>query len=152
MKPRSQNKIQVDYTLDDIYKYYIDTHPDEEMYVDKKTFKKIIYMFNKKIMQAVLDDSETFKIPKRLGLLRIKKSKMSFKEGMSCKIDWDATRKYGKTIYHMNDHTNNYRYRFFWQKGTCNAVNKSAYCFEATRTEKRKLAYLLKNNITDYYV
>lgn len=152
MRPRSQNKIQVDYTIDDIYKYYIENHQDKEMQIDKKTFKKILYAFNKKIMNAILDDSETFKLPKRLGILRIKKSKMSFKEGMSAKIDWAATKKYGKTIYHMNDHTNNYRYRFYWSKLSCNATNKTAYCFEATRTEKRRLAYLLKNQITDYYI
>jgi len=34
----------------------------------------------------------------------------------------------------------------------CNAKNKSAYSFEATRTNKRRLAHILKNNITDYYL
>lgn len=152
MKPRSKNKIQIDYTIDDIYKYYCGLHKNDELNIDKKTFKKVLYSFNKKIFKSILEDSETFKIPKRLGFLRVKKVKMSFKEGTSCKIDWALTKKYNKKIYHMNDHTNNYRYRFYWQKSTCNAINKTAYSFQATRSDKRRLAYLLKNNITDYYL
>jgi hypothetical protein len=152
MKPRSKNKVQVDYTIDDIYKYYNELHKDDELKIDATTFKKVLYSFNKKILNAIVEGSETFKIPKRLGLLRVKKVKMSFKDGASCKIDWAMTKKYGKTIYHMNDHTGNYRYRFYWQKSTCNAINKTAYSFEATRYDKRKLARLLKNHVTDYYL
>jgi hypothetical protein len=152
MKPRSKNKIQVDYTIDDIYKYYKELHKDDELMVDAKTFKKVLYSFNKKIFESILEDSEEFKIPKRLGTLRIKKTKMNFSGNISCKIDWALTKQYNKKIYHMNDHTNNYRYRFYWKKTTCNAINKTAYSFEATRSDKRKLAQILKNNVTDYFI
>jgi len=152
MKNRSKNKIQIDYTIDDIYNYYHDMHKNDELNIDEKTFKKVLYTFNKRIFECMLEDSESFKLPKRLGTIRVKKVKMSFKEGSSCKIDWAMTKKYNKKIYHMNDHTNNYRYRFYWQKDSCNAVNKTAYCYEATRKNKRRLAYLLKNNLTDYYL
>ena len=152
MNPRSKNKICADYTIDDIYKYYKDIHGNDDFMVDKKTFKKVLYSFNKKVFDAILNDSEELKLPNRMGFLRIKKTKMNFKDERACSIDYNLTKQYGKTIYHLNDHTNNYRYRFYWKKSMCNAKNKSAYSFEATRTNKRRLAHILKNNITDYYL
>lgn len=150
---RGPGKVKTDYTLDDIYKYYISEHKEDEFFVTIKDFKKIINTFNKKIVSAMLDDSQEFKMPYRLGTLRIKKTKMNFNSENECwKIDWATTKKCGKKVFHMNDHTNNHRYRFYWNKAGCNAKNVSAYSYDATRANKRKLAHILKNNITDYYL
>ncbi len=149
---RNKNKISIDYTLEDIYGYYHNLHHNDGLAVDKKLFKKITYEFNKRIMQYVTESAEEFKIPYRLGVIRIKKSKMNFKDPQALRTDWNESRKLGKTVKHLNDHTNNYKYRFFWHKSICNAKNKTAYCFETTRTLRRRLAYLLNNKITDYYL
>jgi hypothetical protein len=71
MKDRSKNKIQIDYTIDDIYNYYHDMHKNDELNIDEKTFKKVLYTFNKRIFECMLEDSESFKNKKKNCTIRV---------------------------------------------------------------------------------
>ena len=135
-------------TLTQAYKSY-----DDYYKVGYKTYRNICEDFNKKIMDDILLKSKEFKMPFRLGSLRIKKKKMNFSNKLrnKLKIDWKATRENNKVIYHLNDHTNGYNYRWYWEKRNAIIKNKSIYSFQATRTNKRRLATLLQNNEIDYF-
>ena len=63
--------------------------------------------------------------------------------------DWKATkllwmenpmaRENKKLIFHMNEHTEGYWFRFKWDKSIANFRNKIAYSFVPTRNNKKKL-------------
>jgi hypothetical protein len=54
-------------------------------------------------------------------------------------------------VYHLNDHTDNYYYRFYWDKSTCNVYNNTAYSFIPARPNKEKLAKILREGGVDYF-
>ena len=139
---RGEGNYKKDYGSNDVYKYYKKTIIPE-LQVDKQTFRKICDEFNKLIIEEILINSEEIRFPYRLGTLRIKKSKMKYDDKNKLKIDWAASRKLGKRIYHLNDHTGGYKYRFYWTKGI--VKNITAYSFIPTRTNARTLASILKD-------
>ena len=135
----------------EIYKYYKEEVQkickDEEelnkILVNKSLYQTICDEFNKLLIDEILINSEEVRLPYRLGTLRIKKSKMKYDDKNKLKIDWAASKKLGKRIYHLNDHTGGYKYRFYWTKGI--VKNITAYSFIPTRTNTRRLASILKD-------
>jgi len=49
-------------------------------------------------------------------------------------------------VYHLNQHTENYVARIFWNKIGCKVKNKNVYSIVLTYTNKRRIARLLKTN------
>ena len=58
-------------------------------------------------------------------------------------------KKNKKLVFHLNDHSNGYQHRWFWEKRESNIPNHSAYCFLPSRLNKRTLAKALKDENTD---
>ena len=119
--------------------------------VDYKTYRSVCEEFNKKVVEDILYEAGEFKLPYRLGEIRIQKKKMLF-ETSKMKIDWKATKEAGLIVYHMNDHRDNYRYRWYWKKKNVIVQNKTLYSFIPSRANKRELAKLLKTEKSiDYF-
>lgn len=141
-KPRGKSKLINHYTFKDAYKLY-KTDVIKELQVDKKTYSKIIKLFNKLLVEKMLNESETIKLPYRLGYLRIKKNKINYSTN-KMSIDWKTTFETGCKVVHTNEHRNGYRYRFYWSKKGSAINNISFYSFTPVRTAKRNLAKILK--------
>ena len=134
-------------TLKQAYEEY-----DDFYNVGYKKYRSICEEFNKLIIDAILLKAKEFKMPFRLGTLRILKKEMNYSVTKNkLKIDWQETNKQKKVIYHLNDHTDGFNYRWFWSKRKAIIKNKTIYSFQATRTNKRRLASLLKNKQVDYF-
>ena len=157
---RGEGVYKKDYGADECYAFYKNevkkiavTKQDlDTLLVDKKLFRTICDEFNKLLIEEILINSEEIRLPFRLGTVRIKKSKMKYDDKNKLKIDWAASKKLGKRIYHLNDHTGGYKYRFYWTKGIIK--NITAYSFIPTRTNTRTLASILKdkNRQLDYFM
>ena len=138
---------QASCTLVQAYKNYEDFYK-----VGYKKYRSICEDFNKLIIDEILLKAKEFKMPYRLGTLRILKKEMNYAVGKNkLKIDWQETNKHKKVIYHLNDHTDGFNYRWFWSKKKAIVKNKTIYSFQATRTNKRRLAGLLKTKQVDYF-
>lgn len=168
MKKRGPRKIQVDYGRDDIYSLYKKSVDNP---VDKKMHSAVLNSFNKAISKAITENAFEYIIPFRLGILRIKKYKAQYKIDEetgkiigNLPVNWKATnelwkdndeaKKDKKMVYHTNEHSNGYQYKWNFSNYRSNCVNKSAYCFVPSRTNKRTLAALIKDeNFTgDFYM
>ena len=150
---RKTSTIPFGYELDNITGYLKPIEEElEALQVDKQIYRKICDEFNKLLVDEILISSEEIRLPYRLGTIRIKKSKMKYDDKNKLKIDWAASKKLGKRIYHLNDHTGGYKYRFYWTKGI--VKNITAYSFIPTRTNTRRLASILKdkNRQLDYFM
>lgn len=141
-KKRGEGVYKRDFGIKDIYKFYKQSTV-KGLQVDYKVFRDICDEFNKAIIDEILINSEDVKLPVRLGRLRIKKTKMNFTDKNKLRIDWKKSKELKKRIYHMNEHTGGYKYRFFWKKGIIK--NITAYAFIPTRTNARRLASILKD-------
>ena len=85
-----------------------------------------------------------------MGTLQIVKHKPKEYTGKSLRIDYAESKKYGKMIFHLNEHTNGFKYRAYWCKHNMLTTNKTHYQLVMTRDNKRHLAQILKARIRDY--
>ena len=151
---RGKNKVQNPYVLKDIYyKYVNNLHESSLYYVDYNTFVSITTSYIKKIVDVVLDKGMSFHLPARIGDFQIVKKKR--RPTGERAIDWEQTVKVGKRVFTTNNHTNGYKYLWYWARQDANprlsyVINEYKYRFMPCRANKRKLAFYLKNRIKDY--
>jgi hypothetical protein len=151
---RGKNKIQGRLTEVDMYNDYqrkIDT--DGPYDISKDLYKKILALYYKGLMDYMLLEGGIVKLSNRLGYMAITKKKLHLgnkKYNSYLNVDWKETLKHGKVISHLNEHTRGFKYLFTWSKQTATTNNRAYYRFVPTRTNKRKLAALLKSGDYDY--
>lgn len=138
------------YTTKYIYNRLVESNklPVDISYFD---FKALIEDLGKLMSVEVLDRSRELKMPHGLGTFTIVKYKPKTYTWKSLSVDFELTKLYGKQIFHLNDHSNGYKYRMFWAKhDTVAYKNKTKYNFKMCRRNKRYLAQLIKLNKQDY--
>lgn len=133
--------------------------------IDISTYCKIVNDFNKFIMANVFNGNEVV-LPSRLGTLSIKGKKVDIKFDEKGRLkghapDYQATKELWEKcpeckenkqmVFHLNEHTNGIRYKFFWSKNRVLVENKTFYNMIFTRTNKRLLSKLIKDG-REYYV
>ena len=134
----------VNHTAKEMHDYYRKNNPGTE--VPYNQFKYIISEFNKKAAEHILN-GETLNLGNRMGKIRIRKVKRTFDKP---RIDYFETKKLrsqgiAKTVFF----TDEFWYRWAWEKKTCHIPNKSAYRFRPTGGDtgnRKKLPRLLKQD------
>jgi len=146
------------------YKYYRSAGGGLE--VNRKDFCKIVNEFNKHIMQFVFDGDEV-KLPEKMGTISVKgkKIKTEFDEELgritNQAVDYQETNKLWakcpecqkkkQMVYHLNEHSDGIRYKFFWSKERMIVEYKLFYTMIFTRTNKRHLSQLIQKG-QEFYV
>ena len=126
--------------------------------LDQKRYLALNAAYNRFLLEKVLDGHEVT-LPSRMGTLCItgKKQKVRFDDEGNIKglaPDWVATkalrgksekaRKERKIVYHINNETGGYRYRFTWSKKNAIVANKTLYSLKMTRGNKREASKRIK--------
>lgn len=139
------------YTGKDFYKSYIDYVGDNPLYqVEYRVFRDIINDYFKYLRDELIENGKEIKLPCRLGTLSIVKHKPKEYSGRSLRIDYAETKKVSKVVYHLNEHSNFYKYRYYWNKHNMLNHNKTMYQLIMTRDNKRRLAQIIKSKERDY--
>lgn len=125
-------------TFRDIYK----TMPIE---VDYSLYKRVLQEMCNVILEYVLMRSEGFKMPYGLGFIQIGKYKPKTFSQQSLSVDYKASKEYDKKIYHLNEHSDGYKYRLYWSKIPRTFPDRYKYQLGFIRKNKRKLAQLIFN-------
>lgn len=164
---RGPRKVTVDYGRSDIFKAF---KKAEDIDIPQNIYSKVLNDFNREISRLILEEAFEFIIPNRIGTLRIKKYKPKIfnKDGELKKNklnpNWkktnelwakDAEAKANKIlVYHTNEHSDGYEYKWHFSNYRSICKNKSAYCFIPTRTNKRAITALVTNEEFkgDYYM
>lgn len=137
--------VKQSYTIRDMFKEY---HKIDEN-VSYFRFKRILDKFNEIVKESVLNGSESFKMPHRLGLIAIVKYKPKNYDSKSLSKDYKTSKELNKTIYHLNEHSDGYKYRLYWSKNKNTFPEVYKYNLSLVRQNKRKLAQLIFNG-NDY--
>ena len=138
-----ESKASVDFNIRSVYAHMQKTTESSMPY---NRFKEIYTAYVEAIIEYVLD-GYFFKFPYNLGILRIKKRKLTLNKKM-LRVDFAETKKQGKTIYHLNEHSNGYYYKFYWDQGVISGIRK--YTFTPIRKYKRQLARKIFDDKKDY--
>lgn len=125
------------YSLSHAYDFYKKKHGAK---VDKSTYRKICYAFNKSVCEDVLE-GKMVKLPHRLGSLWIKKFQVNPDKPP---IDLNETKKAGKIVYHLNFHSDGWCARWSWSKLNKLVSNLIYYSFTPSRENSRAVAAVMK--------
>jgi len=137
------SQAEVNHNLRDVYSHLQKITGTDITYL---RFKKVYCSLMRALMDYVLE-GYFFKMPYNLGILRIKKRKLTLNKKM-LRVNFAETRKHGKTIYHLNEHSNGFYYKFSWQQGFISGIKK--YSFVPVRNYKRELARNIIDHKKDY--
>ena len=113
--------------------------------VDYELYKRILDEMCRIILDAVLNSSDGFKMPYGLGFMQVGKYKPKTLSGESLSVDYKASREYDKRIYHLNEHSNGYKYRLYWSKIPRTFPDRYKYQLCFVRQNKGRLAQLIFN-------
>ena len=125
-----------------MYKEYIKQYDK----IDYNTYKYIVNCFYDLFLNALFEDSKLIKLPYGLGSVCIVKYKPKTLTQKSLSVDYKASAEYGKKIYHLNEHSDGYKYRLYWSKQPRVFPDIYKYNLNLVRTNKRALAQLIFNN------
>jgi len=148
-----ERKYKVTSSLQGAYEMFKEDNPD----IAKRLYLDVAYDITQTISDMIIRESFEFRIPFKLGFLRIRKKipKLYIKDGRidvnKNIIDWEATLRYwketypGKTrkelkdikdkgiIFQRNPHTNGEVMSFYWDKFTCGIKNITVYTFDPVK-------------------
>ena len=141
LKTRKNKK---SYTIADMYNTWIKENNDVDMIYLR--FKRILDKFNKTILEGLQDRSEGFKMPYGLGYIQIVKYRPKKYNSKSLSKDYKSSNEYGKPIYHLNEHSDGYKFRLYWSKLPQTFPDRYKYTLNFVRTNKRRLAQLIFNH------
>lgn len=127
------------YTIADMYKTFNNAD------VSYSRFKRILDSFNNSVIKCIFEDSQVFKMPYGLGSVCIVKYKPKSYTPKSLSKDYKSSIEEGKTIYHLNEHSNGYKFRLFWSKIPQTFPDRYKYQLQLVRQNKRMLAQLIFN-------
>ena len=113
--------------------------------VDYELYKRILDEMCRIILDAVLNSSDGFKMPYGIGFMQVGKYRPKTLSGESLSVDYKASREYDKRIYHLNEHSNGYKYRLYWSKIPRTFPDRYKYQLSFVRQNKRRLAQLIFN-------
>lgn len=113
--------------------------------VDYGLYKRILEEMCRIILDTVLNSSDGFKMPYGLGFIQVGKYLPKALNDKSLSVDYKASREYDKRIYHLNEHSNGYKYRLYWSKIPRTFPDRYKYQLCFVRQNKRRLAQLIFN-------
>lgn len=147
---KSANKTK-SYTIASFYNDYLDNIERDTVYdIDYTTYRAIITDYFLHLQNKLIEEGKMIKLPYRMGNVQIIKSRPKYLDKRSLRIDYQATKQTGKLIFLLNEHSDMYKYRYWWNKIDMMVPNKSQYQLVATRANKRRLAQIIKNRELDY--
>lgn len=113
--------------------------------VPYSTYKRVLDVMCQIILEHLLNSSEGFKMPYGLGFVQIGKYLPKYLNYKSLSVDYKASRELHKTIYHLNEHSDGYKYKLYWSKVPRTFTQRYIYSLLLVRQNKRKLAQLIFN-------
>ena len=125
-------------TIDNAYRLYRENGGT----ILRPISKKIILAYNKELTQLALS-GKTVQLPHACGTPWIKLYQTNYEKPP---VDLNETKKAGKTIYHLNLHSEGYMGRWIWSKRNNLMRNLIYYSFQACRANKRAVAAIMKKD------
>lgn len=142
---------ELSYTTEDYYDSYNKYVEGNQLYyINRHVFRDIINDYFKYLASEIIDKGRDVRIPARLGYLCVVKNKPTKLNSKYLQVDFKETKKISKRVFHMNEHSDGYKYKFKWSKLSMILALKNLYELKMTRANKRYLATVIKSKKQDY--
>ena len=113
--------------------------------VDYSVYRAVLDSMCNVILEHVLNRSEGFNMPFGLGFIQVGKYSPKDFNSKSLSVDYKASKEYNKRIFHLNEHSDGYKFRLYWSKIPRTFPDRYKYQLAFVRQNKRKLAQLIFN-------
>lgn len=145
---RGKGKIKTEVGNILLYRFYRKINKGKEP-VDIAQFRAIITDLNQKIIDRIVLESEEFKMPYRLGKIRIKKLDLPLGKMPQNKwpVDYKKSKELGFIVYHDDKDI----FRWKWDKRRAIVTNVNFFSFKPSRHNKRYIAKAIKVLNKDYF-
>jgi len=166
-----ERDIEITHVLSDCYKVYKRICIEKGIKpVTLRQYKETCYSFNSKLSDSIIKQSFEYKIPFRIGILRIRKNKQKFRivdgklKPKKSMIDWYQTRYVlwkrlypGKTLSELkqiknkplvmftNEHSNGEVMKWYWDKRYNKITNCRFYLFRPVKQNRLNLGKHIKD-------
>lgn len=139
-----------------LYKEWCQEHP--EISISYTEFQNVIYTFNEGFRDHLLETGLKGKLPWGFGDFVVSKkkplTKKKLKDGkeiIALPIDWKKTREKGMKIYHLNTHTEGYKFRFKWMIKTRRFKYSEVWTFKPSRISSRLIRHYINQGYQHKY-
>lgn len=150
-EPNKSAKRTKSYTIASFYNDYLNDIEKDTVYdIDYTRYRAIITDYFNYLQNQLIEEGKRVKLPYRMGTLQIIKSRPKHLDKRSLRIDYQATKQTGKLILLLNEHSDMFKMRCWWNKTDMMVPNKSKYQLVLTRANKRRMAVIIKNRLIDY--
>lgn len=118
----------------------------------------ILYSFNYEFRDYCLETGLKAKFPAGFGEFCITKYKIKStkewegKEYIKLPIDWKKTKEKGFKVYHMNAHTEGYKFRWLWLFGSQRFFYSELWTFKPSRISSRLIKHYISNGYDQKYL
>lgn len=135
------------------YERFLKEHKLTEQDISFEKFVKNLKVCNWMFIEYALRTGQKVQLPFGFGCLAINKRKpkryveFNGKRYLNLRVDWAKTKQVGKKVYHTNDHTDGYSYKWMWFPKDAKFHLSELYVFKATRLASRAInKYIRKPN------
>lgn len=132
------------------YLRFLKEHKISKDKLSFKKFEKILCLNNWMFTEYVLETGNKVRLPHGFGDFSINKKKLNrFKEHegkryINLRIDWAKTKVEGKRIYHTNEHSDGFNYKWIWFPSSALIYLNRLYVFKPCRYASRAIAKYIK--------
>lgn len=151
VKKRTEGKYKTDNSLKEFYTEYSRAADNRgRLSYTYSIYSDVIKEFNKLLIEKIISEAKTFKIPYNLGYLGIIKYDVNFdpENIKNWKVNYAESKKLGYIVYHDDKE----RYKWCWLKTGLKLKGKRFYKFLPSRDAQRAIAkYKSENPNMDYY-
>lgn len=127
--PTNLPKKHFTYTISDFYKEY---KKESDNPIPYKLYKDIIVDFFVEIMKKIIYENHVFQLPHGLGSILVKARKTNLQ---NARVDFHLTKKFNKTIRHLNQNTFGYYFHIWWEKKHKSFNNHQFYQFKPAESK-----------------
>ena len=151
IKKRKKGKFKTDNSLKEFYKEYSRQADNRgRLSYNYTIYSVVIKEFNLLLIDKIVKEARTLKLPYNLGYLGIIKYEVNFDpENINkWKVNYAKSKELGYIVYHDDP----FRYRWYWDKSSVKLKGKRFYKFIPSRDCQRLIkANKLLNSKMDYY-
>jgi len=146
IKKRKEGKFKTDNSLKEFYEEY----RRGKLSYNYKIYSEVIREFNLLIIDKLISEARTLKLPYNLGYLGVIKYEVNF--DLENQKNWLVNYAKSKELGHIVYHDEPFRYRWYWDKQNMKLKGKRYYKFIPSRFSQREIAAnKLRNPNIDYY-
>lgn len=142
-------------TSKEVFSRFRQKHP--EINISYTEWCNILYSFNYGFRDYCLETGKKAKFPYGIGEFCITKFKpkktkeIDGIEHINLNVDWKRTKERGFKIYHMNNHTEGFDFRWLWVRRSPRFVESSVWNFKPSRVSSRLINHYIKQGYQNKY-